>query len=93
MFVGAVIVQHQMELQLLGELIIQLTQESQELLVAMPWKALADDFAFQDFQRGEQRRGPMADIIMSEGAAPAFLERQTRLSAVLGLDLALLIDA
>ena len=53
MFVGTVVVQYQMKLQLLGKLIIQLTQESQEFLMAMPWKALADDFAFQDFQRGE----------------------------------------
>ena len=93
MFVGAVVVQYQVELQLLGELIIQLPQESQELLVAMSRKALADDFAFQDFQRREERCRPMADIIMSEGAATAFLERQTRLRAVQGLDLALLIDA
>jgi hypothetical protein len=42
-----------MELQLFRELIIELTQESQELLMAMPWKALADHFAFQDFQRSE----------------------------------------
>ncbi len=53
MFVGAEVVQYQMEPQLLGELIIQLPQESQELLVAMSWKALADDFTFEDFQRRE----------------------------------------
>ena len=34
----------------------------------------------------------MANIIMSERAATAFLERQTRLRAVQSLDLALLID-
>jgi hypothetical protein len=42
-----------MELQLLGELIIQSAQEPQELLMAMSGKALADDLAFQDLQRRE----------------------------------------
>jgi hypothetical protein len=42
-----------MEFQLFGELLIQPAQESQELLVAMPWKALANDFAFQNLQRRE----------------------------------------
>ena len=49
-FVGAVIVQHQMKLQLFGELVIQSAQEFQEFLMAMPGKTLADDFAFQYLQ-------------------------------------------
>jgi len=53
MFVRAIVVQNQMELQLFGELIIQSAQKPQELLVAMPWKALDDDFALQDFQRSK----------------------------------------
>ena len=58
----------------------------------MPRKALADDFALQDFQRGEECRCPMSYIIMSERAGTPFLERQTRLRAVQGLNLDLLID-
>jgi len=42
-----------MEVQLLGELIIDLPKETEELLVAMTRKALANDFTLQDFQRGE----------------------------------------
>jgi len=42
-----------MELQLFRKLIIELTQEFHELLVAMARKALANDFTFQDLQRGE----------------------------------------
>lgn len=91
-FMGAVVIQHQVELQLLGKLVVELAQKSQELLVAMSGKALADDFAFQDLQGGKQRRGPVADIIVSKGAATTFLERQTRLSAIQGLNLALFID-
>jgi len=59
----------------------------------MPWEALANDFAFQNFQRRKERRRPVADIIVSEGAATALLEWQTRLRAVQGLNLALLIQA
>src|SRR5574342_144387 len=92
MFVRAVIVQHQVQLQPLGKLVIQSAQESQEFLMAMSRKALADDFAFQDFQSGEQGRRSVTDIIMREGAATPSLERQSRLSPVQRLNLALLID-
>src|ERR1041385_1010094 len=60
--------------------------------MAMAWKALADHFAFQDFQGSEQRRGPVANIVVGEGAATALLEGQTRLSAIQSLNLALFID-
>src|SRR5260370_21309532 len=93
MFVCAVIVQYQMQLHSFGELVIQAAQEFQEFLVAMPWKTLADDFAFQNFQSGEQCRRSVTDIIVSESTATPFLERQTRLSPVQGLYLALLVDA
>src|SRR2546426_8227754 len=92
LFVSSVVVQHQMELQLFGELVIQPAQEFEKLLVAMARKALANDSAFQDFQSGKECRGPMADIIMSESAAATFLERQSWLSAIQGLNLALFID-
>src|SRR5215207_3565311 len=92
MFVGPIIIQYQMEFQLFGKLVIQAPQKFQELLVTMPRKALANDFALQDLQGREERRRPVPDIIMSECAAAALLERQTRLSAVQGLDLALFVD-
>src|SRR5205823_3259115 len=93
MFVRAIVVQNQMELQLFWKLLIQSAQEPQELLVAMSREALANDLALENFQRRKQRRSPVAHVIMSESAATAFVEWQTRLSAVQGLNLALLINA
>src|SRR6267143_530378 len=60
--------------------------------MAMPWKALPDDLAFQDFQSSEQGRRSVAHIIMREGAATPFLERQSRLSPVQRLNLARFIE-
>src|SRR5207244_1864863 len=56
-FVRAVIIQNQMQLQFLGKLLIQSAQKFQEFLVAMPRKALANDFSLQNLQRRKQRRG------------------------------------
>src|SRR5258706_2662046 len=58
----------------------------------MSRKALTDDFTLQDCQGREECCRPMEDIVMSEGSAPPLLERQTRLSAIQGLNLALLIN-
>lgn len=58
----------------------------------MSRKALADYLAFKDLQGSEQGRGPVADIVVGEGTATAFLERQAWLSAVQSLNLALFID-
>ena len=66
MLVGAVIVQDQVQLQGFGKLLIQTAQELQELLVAMPGKALTDDFPLQNFQRGEKGGGAVADIIVTD---------------------------
>src|SRR5438477_74972 len=92
MFVRAVIIQDQVQLQFFGKFLVQSAQKSQKLLVAMPGKALADDFSFQYFQGREERRGAVTDIIMSVCAATPFLERQSRLRAVQRLYLALLVD-
>ena len=61
--------------------------------MAMTSEALAENFALQNHQSGEQRRGPRADLIMSEGAATALLKWQARLRAIQSLHLALLIPA
>src|SRR6266446_4557895 len=92
MFVRAIIVQYQVQFHFFWKLVIQSAQEFQKFLMAMPRKALADDFAFQDFQGGKQGRRSVADIIMSKGAATSLLERQSWLSPVQCLYLALLID-
>src|ERR1022692_4032468 len=59
----------------------------------MPGIALANDFALQNFQSGEQGGRAMPDIVMGISAAAPLLERQTRLRPVQRLDLALFIQA
>ncbi len=59
----------------------------------VPMHALADNFAGGDVERGEQGRRAMTLVIVRHSACAASLHRQSRLCAIEGLDLALLIDA
>ena len=52
----------------------------------------ADDGAVEHVERGEQRGGAVALVVVGHGAEPALLHRQARLGAVERLDLALLVD-
>src|SRR5215472_2971767 len=54
--------------------------------------AHADHRAVGHIQRRKQRGCPMALVIVSHRSAAALLQRQTRLGAVQGLDLTLLVD-
>jgi site-specific DNA recombinase len=90
---SAVVVQYQVQFEILRVLAIQLAQEPQELLVPVLEMNLAEDCAFEQVDGREQCRGPVALVVVSHGAAAALLERQARLCAIQGLDLALLVDA
>src|SRR5580704_13856684 len=59
----------------------------------MPIVAHTDDCAVERVERGKQGRGSIALVIMRHGAAASLLNRQPRLRAVQGLDLALLAGA
>src|SRR5688572_10283094 len=61
--------------------------------MAMPILALTNQLAVGHIESGKQSRGAMADVIMRHGSGAAFLERQSRLRAIEGLHLALLIAA
>ena len=52
-----------------------------------------DDFAMQQLDRGKKRRGPVSLVVMGHRAAASLLQRQTGLSAIQGLNLALLVHA
>src|SRR6516164_8258311 len=82
MLVGGVIVDDRMDLLTLGDLRVDLIEEADELLMPMALHIAADDGAVENVERGEQCRRPVAPR----------LHRQSRLSAVEGLDLALLVD-
>src|ERR1700730_11305707 len=56
------------------------------------WTYAYDDFAGRDVERGKQRRGAVALIIMGHGSGAAFLQRQARLGPVECLNLAFLVD-
>ncbi len=61
--VGVVVVEHHVQLSTrvgLGDL----AQEVAELGLAVPVVALVSDLAGGDLQRGEQRRGPVAAIVV-----------------------------
>jgi len=55
-------------------------------------KPRSDDLAVQHVQRREQRRGAAALVVVCHGTGTPLLDRQSRLGAVEGLDLALFID-
>jgi hypothetical protein len=92
-FVGAVVVDDQVQLSLAGEDAVEGAQEGEELLVAVAGQALADDPALQDLEGGKKRGRAVALVVVGHRAGPAPLHRQARLGAVECLDLAFLVDA
>ena len=91
--VGGVVVQDQMELKLSWKLAIESAQESQEFLVSVASKALADDLSIERVQCGKQSRGAVTLVVVGHRAASAALHRQSRLGPVERLNLALLVHA
>ena len=78
MLVGAIIVDHQVQIQFFRKLSVQTPEKLDELLMPMPRVTLSNHLAFQNFQSGKQRRCAMAHVIMSVSARTALLERQAR---------------
>jgi hypothetical protein len=54
--------------------------------------AAADDLALQHVERGEEDGRAVALVVVGRGPGPALLQRQSRLGAVQGLDLGLLVN-
>ena len=75
-FVGAVVVQYQVDLQPVGHFAVDGVEELDELGVAVPGKALADHCAGEHVQGGEQGRGAVAFVVMGRGAGPSRHHRQ-----------------
>ena len=91
--VGGVVVENQMDVARFLHGPVDPAEEGQELLGAVAWHAVADDQARLDVQRGEERGGAMALVIMGHRRRPSLLEGQARLRPIERLDLGLLIDA
>ena len=90
--VGAVIVKDDMDDLARGDSPLDGIEEFDEFLMPVPFHAPPQHGAVQNVKRGEQGGGAVALVIMGHGGAFARLQRQARLGAVQGLDLALLID-
>src|SRR5258708_12253800 len=81
MFVCAVIIQDEFEIEPRRGLPIEGFQKANEFLMTVMWHTVADHFAVQNVQRGEQSSGAVAFIVVGEGSAPARLHRQAPLGA------------
>src|SRR6266849_8294520 len=90
--VGTVIVNHQMERRVAWKLPVDAPQKLQELLMPVPRATFPDDFSLKHIQCSEKRRRPVSLVVVGHRAATSLLQRQTRLGAVQGLDLALFVD-
>ena len=93
MIYGPVIVQNEMNIQGPRNRLIDSIEEPTELYRPMTTMKLADDSATLDFERGKQRGGSMANIVMTASFALARPHRKHRLRAVQGLNLRLFVDA
>ena len=73
MFMGGVVVDDEMEIKSRRGLTIYLTQEFEELLVAMATEAFADDSSLKHVECREKCRRAVANVVMGHSSAtPAF---------------------
>ena len=91
MLVRGVVVDDQMQLKMPGRFSIDLLEKLQPLLMPMLALNAADQMPLKIIQRGEQGNGAMADIIVRLRADMPDSQRQSRLSAFEGLNLAFFI--
>jgi hypothetical protein len=92
MFVGGIVVENDVDDLADRNLRLDGVQKSNEFLMTMALHVAADDRAVEDVKRSEQRRGTVPLVIVGHGSEPALLQRQARLGAIEGLNLALLVD-
>lgn len=91
MLVRAEVVGDQMQIKIRRGLLINEPQELQPFLMSMPFHAGPDQLAAGHLHRREQRRRAMPPVVVRHRPATTLLERQARLGAIQGLNLALLV--
>ena len=91
--VGTAVLGDQVQLELLGHLLVGLHQEAEKLLVPMPWLAFGDYGTANHIQRGKQGVGVVADVVMRYALHISQSHRQQRLGPFQSLDLHLLVNA
>ena len=90
--VSAVIIHDQVQIRFAGKLAIDVPKKSQELLMTVPLMEVADNLACEQIEGGEKCRCSVPLIIVGHRSASSLLQRQAGLSAIWGLNLALLVD-
>ena len=93
MLMCAVVVDNQVQIQLRRRLLVNQLQKLDPFLMPVPRHARSDQPALGHLQGREERCGAVADVIVRHRTTAALLQRQARLGAVQGLNLALLVNA
>jgi len=91
-FVGAVVVEDDMDDFACRHFTLDGIEETDEFLVAVFLHTPADDGSIQDIEGGEQGGRAVSDIVMGHRSAFSRLEWQAGLGAIKSLDLGLFID-
>lgn len=92
-FVSGVVVNDQVHSEVGRNLRVDVAQKAQELLVSMARLALGDDAAIGHIERRKQGGGAVPIVVVGDAFDIAEPHRQHRLTALKGLNLALLVDA
>src|SRR5580692_7695146 len=87
MFVGGVIVQDQMDVEVGGNVVVQMLEKTQELLMAMAWFALRNHASVKHIEGRKERGGAVAEIVVSDTFDVTQTQGQRRLGAFERLDL------
>src|SRR6266566_4902653 len=91
-FVSGVVVNDRIDHLSLGKMRVDVIEETDELLMPVAFHVAADDGAVENVEGGEQRGCAVAFVVVGHRPGAPRLHRQSRLGAVEGLDLALLVD-
>ena len=93
MLVRGIVVGDQMQRLVLWRLAVDLAQELQPLDMSVSRLALANDFAIEDVERGEQRGRAVALVVVRHRGRAPLLHRQPGVRAIQRLHLAHVVDA
>src|SRR5215472_11641423 len=92
MFVGGMVVEHRVDQLASWDLALDSIEKAVEFEVEMALHAAADHRAVEHAERGEQGGGAVPPVIVRHGLAAPRFDRQSRLRAIEGLDLALFVN-
>ena len=91
-FVSAIVINHEVNIQMFGHAAFDVTQEAQELLKLVSQLALSEHLAVGDIERREQRGRAVANVVVSDAFEVTQSHRQHGLRALKRLHLALFVD-